>query len=56
MIRRALEFRSGQTTLELELEDEIRQAFESMTDPGSAADPDNPEDPGNPPEAKGGTA
>lgn len=56
MIRRALEFRSGQTTLELELEDEIRQAFESMADPGSAADPDNPEDPGNPPEAKGGTA
>ena len=42
MIRRALEFRSGQPTLELELEDEIRQAFEAMKDPESAEDPDEP--------------
>ena len=41
LIRRALEARSGQTTLELELEDEIRQAFESMQDPTG---PDDPED------------
>jgi hypothetical protein len=40
MIRRALEFRSGQTTLELELEDEIRKTFESMKDPDSTDDPD----------------
>jgi hypothetical protein len=39
LIRRALEHRSGQTTLPLELEDEIRAAFAAM------ADPDNPEDP-----------
>jgi len=40
MIRRALEFRSGQTTLELDLEDEIRKTFESMKDPDSTDDPD----------------
>ena len=40
LIRRALETRSGQTTLELELEDEIRQAFESMANPDSTEDPD----------------
>lgn len=40
LIRRALEARSGQTTLELELEDEIRQAFDSMKDPASPEDPD----------------
>jgi hypothetical protein len=40
LIRRALEARSGQTTLELELEDEIRQAFEAMQDPTSTEDPD----------------
>jgi hypothetical protein len=43
MIRRALEFRSGQTTLDLELEDEIRQAFEQMKEPDSTADPDEDE-------------
>jgi hypothetical protein len=43
MIRRALEFRSGQTTLELELEDEIRQAFDAMAEPDSAVDPDEDE-------------
>lgn len=32
LIRRALEHRSGQTTLPLDLEDEIRDAFEAMTD------------------------
>lgn len=42
MIRRALEDRSGQTTLELELEDEIRKAFEEMRDPESTDDPDEP--------------
>jgi hypothetical protein len=42
MIRRALEFRSGQPTLELELEDEIRAAFEAMKDPDSTEDPDEP--------------
>jgi len=41
LIRRALEARSGQTTLPLELEDDIQQAFKDMTDPGS---PDDPED------------
>jgi hypothetical protein len=40
LIRRALEHRSGQTTLELDMEDEIRQAFESMADPTSTEDPD----------------
>jgi hypothetical protein len=40
LLRRSLEARSGQTTLELELEDEIRQAFESMADPDSPEDPD----------------
>ena len=41
MIRRALEFRSGQTTLELELEDEIRKTFDQMKDPDSTDDPDD---------------
>jgi hypothetical protein len=40
LIRRALEFRSGQTTLELDLEDEIRQAFDSMAEPTNPEDPD----------------
>lgn len=40
LIRRALEHRSGETTLPLEMEDEIRQAFEDMRDPGSTDDPD----------------
>lgn len=52
MLRRALEFRSGQTTLEFDLEDEVRRAFEAMKEPDSPADPENPEDPGNP-EGKG---
>jgi hypothetical protein len=43
LLRRALEARSGQTTLELELEDEIRQAFEQMANPDSPIDPDEPE-------------
>jgi hypothetical protein len=51
MIRRALEFRSGQTTLELELETEIREAFEQMKDPDGPEDPDDPDDP---PKAKRG--
>jgi hypothetical protein len=42
LIRRALEARSGQTTLELDLEDEIRQAFDAMKEPDSTVDPDEP--------------
>jgi hypothetical protein len=41
LIRRSLEARSGQTTLPLELEDDIRQAFKDMTDPASPEDPDD---------------
>jgi hypothetical protein len=40
LIRRALEGRSGETTLPLELEDEIQQAFSDMADPTSPEDPD----------------
>lgn len=40
LIRRSLEHRSGQTTLPLELEDDIRQAFDSMLEPDSPEDPD----------------
>jgi hypothetical protein len=40
LLRRALEARSGQTTLELDLEDEIRQAFDQMANPDSPVDPD----------------
>jgi len=40
LIRRSLEFRSGQTTLPLELEDDIRQAFDQMANPTSPDDPD----------------
>jgi hypothetical protein len=47
LLRRALEARSGQTTLELELEDEIRQAFEQMANPDSPIDPDEDEGKGN---------
>lgn len=43
LIRRALEHRSGETTLPLELEDEIRQAFDDMAAPDSPVDPDDPE-------------
>jgi hypothetical protein len=43
MLRRALEFRSGQTTLEFDLEDQIRKAFEAMKEPDSVQDPDEPE-------------
>ena len=40
LIRRALEHRSGETTLPLELEDEIREAFDQMAQPDSPDDPD----------------
>lgn len=40
LIRRALEFRSGQAVLPLDLEDEITQAFRDMADPDSPVDPD----------------
>jgi hypothetical protein len=43
MLRRAVEYDSGETTLPLDLEDEIRAAFEAMKDPASTADPDEPE-------------
>lgn len=42
MIRRALEFRSGQAVLELDLEDEIKRTFDAMKDPSSPEDPDEP--------------
>lgn len=50
MLRRSVEFDSGQTTLELELEDEIRRAFEAMQDPAS---PDDPDEGGQPPKGRG---
>jgi hypothetical protein len=50
LLRRALEARSGQTVLELDLEDEIRKAFEDMAEPDSAEDPEDHPDEG---EAKG---
>lgn len=54
LIRRALEARSGQTTLPLDLEDEISQAFAEMADPNSAVDPDDmPDDPDNDPHGGG---
>ena len=40
MLRRSVEYDSGQTTLPLELEDDIRQAFDSMLEPDSPEDPD----------------
>jgi hypothetical protein len=43
MLRRAVEFDSGETTLPLDLEDEIRTAFEGMKEPDSTVDPDEPE-------------
>lgn len=45
LIRRALEFRTGQATLPLELEDELEQAFRDMPAPDS---PDEPSEPGGP--------
>jgi hypothetical protein len=51
LLRRALESRSGQTTLELELEDEIRQAFDQMLNPDS---PEDPEEGGDDQGGKGG--
>ena len=51
LIRRALEARSGQTTLPLELEDDIQKAFEEMKDPAS---PDDPEEGGDGKRKRGG--
>jgi len=50
LIRRALEFRTGQATLPLELEDELEQAFREMTlDPENpGADPDDTAEGGQP--------
>jgi hypothetical protein len=39
LLRRALEARSGQTTLDLELEDEITKMFADMANPDSPDDP-----------------
>lgn len=44
LIRRALEHRSGATTLPLELEDEIRQAFADMTPDDQDDDEDQEDD------------
>lgn len=44
LLRRALEARSGQTTLPLELQDELDDLFAQMADPDSAVDPDEPID------------
>lgn len=54
LIRRALEARSGQTTLPLELEDDIRLAFEEMKDPASPDDPEEGGDPGDGKRKRGG--
>jgi hypothetical protein len=43
MLRRSVEYDSGQTTLEFDLEDEIRKAFDAMRDPDSPVDPDEPD-------------
>jgi hypothetical protein len=40
LVRRALEARTGLTTLPMELEDEISELFRDMAEPGSAEDPD----------------
>ena len=46
LIRRALENRSGETTLPLDLEDEINELFRDMASPQSSVDPDEmPRDP-----------
>jgi hypothetical protein len=42
LIRRALEFRTGQAVLPLELEEELEATFRDMDDPGSPADPEPP--------------
>ncbi|MCL2582949.1 MAG: hypothetical protein FWE35_10875 [Streptosporangiales bacterium] len=44
LIRRALEHRSGATTLPLEMEDEIRQAFADMTDDATDDEDQDQED------------
>ena len=49
LIRRALEFRTGQATLPLELEDELEQAFKDMPAPDSADDPSAPGGPSDDP-------
>ena len=45
LLRRSLEHRSGATTLPLDMEDEIRDAFEAMTDADSPDDPDDKKGP-----------
>lgn len=47
LIRRALEYRSGETTLPLELEDEIRQAFADMAAPDTDDSDDTDDDTGD---------
>ena len=57
LVRRALEARTGQQVLPLELEDEISELFREMADPDSAADPEEPppgdDPPADEPDAKG---
>lgn len=50
LLRRALESRSGQTTLPLDLEDQIREAFSEMLDPESPDDPADADDQGDEPD------
>lgn len=46
LIRRALEYRSGQATLPLELEDDLEQAFRDMAEVDPEAPPACLDDPG----------
>jgi hypothetical protein len=47
LVRRALEARTGQQVLPLDLEDEITELFRQMTDPDSAEDPADEPPPGD---------
>ena len=53
LVRRALESRTGQQVLPLDLEDEITSLFREMAEPDSPADPEEPEQPEQPPEDGG---
>jgi hypothetical protein len=44
LIRRALEHRTGQTTLPLDLEDEIEQTFRELAEAGPDPDPEDPDE------------
>jgi hypothetical protein len=53
LMRRALEHRTGATTLPLELEDEIRELFAEMTDEPEEDDEDSGDDPEDDDEGQG---